>query len=280
MANVFFSYSHADEALRNQLEIHLSSLKRQGVISAWHDRRILAGTEFDKAIDRNLEIADIVLLLVSPDFIASDYCYEREVNRAMQRHSEGNARVIPVILRPCDWHDLEFGRLLAAPTDGRAITKWPNADEAFLDVVKSIKAALRELRRGDPAGIACKQAIAVPSVSHPLNRASSEIGKPVSGDDRDSNSVVYIVHDVEGPVHLEGKRVVVQSGANVHGDLWGEDIIILGGGRVCGNVIARDRVTIRKNGMLIGDVTAASVSPEDGSTLKGGVYIRKKPNPE
>lgn len=145
MATLFFSYSHADEALRDQLEIHLSSLKRRGIISTRHDRRILAGTEFDKAIDQNLENADVILFLVSSDFIASDYCYEREVKRALQRHSDGSARGIPVILRPCDWHDLEFGRLLATPTGGRAITKWPNADDAFLDVVKSIKNALLEL---------------------------------------------------------------------------------------------------------------------------------------
>lgn len=148
MGTIFFSYSHADEALRDQLEIHLSALKRQGIISTWHDRRILAGSSVDETIDQNLESADIILLLISPDFIASDYCYEREMRRAMQRHFAGSARVIPVILRPCDWQDLQFGKLLATPRDGRAITKWPNADEAFLDVVKSIKAALSELGRG------------------------------------------------------------------------------------------------------------------------------------
>ncbi len=147
MATLFFSYSHVDEALRDQLGIHLSSLKRRGIISTWHDRRILAGTEFDKTIDQNLENADVILFLVSRDFIASNYWYEREVKRALQRHSDGSARVIPVILRPCDWHDLEFGKLLAAPADGRAITKWPNADETFLDVVKSIKTALHDLGR-------------------------------------------------------------------------------------------------------------------------------------
>ena len=148
MGTIFFSYSHADEALRDQLEIHLSALKRQGIISTWHDRRILAGSSVDETIDQNLESADLILLLISPDFIASDYCYEREMRRAMQRHFAGSARVIPVILRPCDWQDLQFGKLLATPRDGRAITKWPNADEAFLDVVKSIKAALSELGRG------------------------------------------------------------------------------------------------------------------------------------
>lgn len=142
---LFFSYSHVDEALRNQLEVHLSALNRQGLIATWHDRRITAGTPVGDRIDANLNTSHVVLLLVSADFIASDYCYEREMARAMERHETEDARVIPVILRPCDWHDLPFGKLLAAPRDGKPITTWPNIDEAFLDVERAIKAALKEL---------------------------------------------------------------------------------------------------------------------------------------
>lgn len=142
MSTLFFSYCHADEDLRDQLETHLSGLKRQGVISSWHDRRIMAGTDVGEAIDRHLDAAEVVLLLISPDFIASDYCYEREMTRALERHRKGETRVIPVILRPCDWHELPFGNLLATPKDGKAITTWPNIDSAFLDVVTSIKHAL------------------------------------------------------------------------------------------------------------------------------------------
>lgn len=139
MASIFFSYSHADEGLRDQLEKHLSALRHQGVIEAWHDRRIPVGREFDREISHHLESDDIILLLVSSDFLASPYCYDNEMKRAMKRHSNGTAVVIPVILRPCDWHDTPFGKLLAAPKDGRPITQWPNVDEAFLDVVQAIK---------------------------------------------------------------------------------------------------------------------------------------------
>ena len=145
MATLFFSYSHVDENLRDQLEIHLSSLRRQGLIDSWHDRRISAGEDFGQAIDQHIDTADVILLLVSPDFIASDYCYELEMKRAVERHQRGDARVIPVILRPCDWHDLPFGKLLATPKDGRPLTKWPNIDEAFQDVVTAIKGALKHL---------------------------------------------------------------------------------------------------------------------------------------
>ena len=142
---VFFSYSHPDESLRDQLEVHLSGLKRQGLISAWHDRKITAGSEFGNTISDNLEAAAVILLLVSPDFINSDYCYEREMMRAMERHERKEARIVPVILRPCDWQDLPFGKLLGVPKDGKPITTWANRDEAFLDVVRAIKAALKEL---------------------------------------------------------------------------------------------------------------------------------------
>ena len=96
MAIVFFSYSHRDEALRDELEIHLALLRREGLIQSWHDRRIDAGDELDGSIDKNLETADIILLLVSPYFIASNYCFDVEMRRAIERHNAGNARVIPV----------------------------------------------------------------------------------------------------------------------------------------------------------------------------------------
>lgn len=176
MSTLFFSYSHADEDLRDQLEKHLSGLQRQGVISSWHDRRITIGTELGEAIDRHLDAADVVLLLVSPDFIASDYCYEREMTRALERNQKGETRVIPVILRPCDWRDLPFGKLLATPTDGRPITMWPNIDAAFLDVVTSIKHALNDLGRKPR-----------PSTQIRIETASDEAGNTFDEPVRSSN---------------------------------------------------------------------------------------------
>ena len=142
MTTVFFSYAHADESLRDRLDRHLTMLKRQGVIDVWHDRRLLPGEPIDAAIASELERADLILLLVSPDFLASDYCYEREMRRALERHAAGEAQVLPVILRPCDWHEAPFGHLLATPTDGKPITKFTDLDDAFLEVTKAIRAAL------------------------------------------------------------------------------------------------------------------------------------------
>src|SRR4051812_25952109 len=129
--SLFYSYSHKDEALRKKLETHLSLLQNEGVISGWHDRRIAAGTEWDGAISRNLEEAGIILLLVSADFLASRYCVDVEMKRAMERHEAGTAQVIPVILRPAYWHAAPFGKLQALPKDGKPVTTWRNRDGAF-----------------------------------------------------------------------------------------------------------------------------------------------------
>jgi hypothetical protein len=142
MASIFFSYSHRDEALRDELETHLTALKRQGLITFWHDRRIVAGEDWEHAISQHMRQADVILLLVSPDFIASDYCYDVELAEALERDRRSEARVIPVILRPCDWQNLPFGRLQAVPTNGRPVVKYPSLDEAFLEVTQAITQAL------------------------------------------------------------------------------------------------------------------------------------------
>src|ERR1700676_3417548 len=121
---VFYAYSHKDESLRDELETHLSILKRRGIISCWYDRRISGGMEWDDKIDDYLNRADIILLLVSADFIASDYCYEKEMTRAMERHELKEARVIPVILRDCDWNFALFSKLQALPRDGKPVARW------------------------------------------------------------------------------------------------------------------------------------------------------------
>jgi hypothetical protein len=188
MARLFFSYSHKDEGLRDQLETHLAMLKRQGFIETWHDRRITAGEGVDHAISVNLESADIVLLLVSPDFLASDYCYDREMARAIERHQAGLATVIPVILRPCDWHDAPFGNPLAAPKDGKPITQWSDIDAAFLDVTTAIKGALRK-HQGDranasPASAEAPTSSAAPSRSD-VRSSNLRVAKRFTDRDKD-----------------------------------------------------------------------------------------------
>jgi len=145
LISVFFSYSHKDQALRDRLETHLAMLKRQGIIATWHDRKIIAGDPIDDSIGSELEAARIILLLVSADFLASDYCYGKEMEKALERHASGKTRVIPIILRPCEWREAPFRHLLTAPTDGVPVTNWKDPEEAFLDITRMIRAALVEL---------------------------------------------------------------------------------------------------------------------------------------
>lgn len=156
---VFYSYSHKDEELRDQLENHLSMLKREGVISGWHDRGVSAGQEWGGQIDEHLNSADIILLLVSADFLASNYCYDIEVKRAIERHEAGRARVVPIILRPSDWQRAPFGRVQALPQDTKPVTRWSDRDEAFLDIAKGIRRVAQEIseqgsaRKEEPAAL-------------------------------------------------------------------------------------------------------------------------------
>src|SRR5215472_12990005 len=135
---VFYSYSHHDEELRDALEKHLSILKRNGQIVGWHDRRIGAGDEWRNQIDEHVRSAHIILLLISSDFLASDYCYDIEMKLALERHQRGKAIVIPIILRPVEWHEAPFARLQALPRDGKPVTKWADRDEAFADIARNI----------------------------------------------------------------------------------------------------------------------------------------------
>ncbi len=143
--SVFYSYAHKDERYRQHMETCLSTLKRQGLIVTWHDRNISAGTEWTHEIDSHLNTADLILLLISPDFIASEYCYSIEMTRAMERHTVGEARVIPIILRPTDWKGAPFSKLQVLPKDGQSVTEWPNRDKAFLDIANGIRKAIEEL---------------------------------------------------------------------------------------------------------------------------------------
>ena len=143
MVKLFFSYSHKDEQLRNELETHLALLKRQGVISSWHDRRITAGSAIDQMISSELEASQIILLLISANFLASDYCYEKELSRALEKHENKSAAVIPVILHPCDWHSAPFGQLRASPTDGKPVSTYANQHEAFSIIAKDVREATK-----------------------------------------------------------------------------------------------------------------------------------------
>lgn len=142
---IFYSYAHEDERYRKKLENHLSPMRQQGMIAEFHDRKIVPGTDWAKAIDESIGAAAVILLLISPDFIASDYRYGIEMQRALERHRAGAARVIPILLRPVDWKEASFAHLQPLPQNGKPVTRWRRQDDAFHDVAKGIREAIKSL---------------------------------------------------------------------------------------------------------------------------------------
>ena len=138
MTRIFISYAHKDEELRQELEKHLAELERQKIVTTWSDEQIRPGEELDNAIQKELERADIILLLVSPDFLASTYCREVETVKALEQRNTRGSITIPVILRPCDWQRAPFGRLKALPKDGKPVVQYPSRDDAFWEIAKAL----------------------------------------------------------------------------------------------------------------------------------------------
>ena len=148
--NVFISYAHEDDFIREDLCTHLSPLIKDGLINSWSDREITAGTNWAGTIDNRLESADIILLLISANFINSKYCYDVEMKRALERHEAGTARVIPVIIRPCDWKGLPFGKLNALPLSGEPIQVANNLDRALTQISQELRKIVQELQGVKP----------------------------------------------------------------------------------------------------------------------------------
>ena len=138
VVDVFSSYAHEDEKLREELDKQLKALTRSGLIRSWNDRQIAAGSEWERVLNQNLHTADIILLLLSPDFLASDYCYDIELPIAFERHKKDSARAVPVILRPVAWQTTELARLQALPKDAEPVTLWPSRDAALLNVCEGL----------------------------------------------------------------------------------------------------------------------------------------------
>lgn len=139
---IFISYSKQDVAYTHQLKIHLSGLRRKGMIEGWDDSNIRPGEEWDETIKQALAEADIILLLISPDFLATDYIWEVEIQAAMERHERKEAKVIPVFIRYCDWSGMPFAKLNGLPSKAVPIDDYPNKDKAWLEVVKGIERIL------------------------------------------------------------------------------------------------------------------------------------------
>ena len=136
---VFVSYSHADSGLKDELLKHLTPLHQMNLIEEWNDRQLKGGDEWDRTISQNLNTADIILLLVSIDFINSKYCYDIELDKALELHDQKKAVVIPIILRNCMWKHTPFAKIQALPKEAKAVNSWDDRDEALASIAESIR---------------------------------------------------------------------------------------------------------------------------------------------
>jgi hypothetical protein len=136
---VFLSYAHEDEAMKNELRKFLVNLIRSKQIEVWQDRELLPGSEWDDSIKMELARADIILLLISVDFNASEYIWDKELATAMERHEKGEARVIPIILRRCEWSDMPYAKLQALPENATPVSEYANRDNAYTEIARGIR---------------------------------------------------------------------------------------------------------------------------------------------
>lgn len=142
----FCSYSSRDDAYRERFQVALAVLEREGILQMWEFRSLEAGTDWDAEIRKHLHAAKLIFLLLSPDFFASRYSVEEELMTALKRHAAGSARVVPIIVRPCDWLHTDLRKLQALPRDGKPITEWPNADAAWQDVTSGIRRVVQSMK--------------------------------------------------------------------------------------------------------------------------------------
>jgi hypothetical protein len=199
----FISYSHGDEAALELVHKHLVMLKREGLIEGWHDRAILAGDPVHDAIAKELDSCDLFLPLVSPDFLNSSYCYDKEMVRAMERHVDGTIRVVPIIVEPCDWATSPLGQFKALPKDGKPISEWTNRNSAGLNIATE----LRRLAEAPVAPSRAKQPVAAQSASrYRIERDFDEIDRADYRDKTFQEIHAYFQQWIEEINGVEGLR--------------------------------------------------------------------------
>lgn len=257
---IFYSYSHKDEQLRDELAKHLSILRRQGVISEWHDRKIGAGNEWAGEIDHHLNTAHIILLLISSDFLASDYCYDVEMKRAIERHDAGEARVIPVILRPVVWMGAPFDKLQALPRDAKAVVLWRSWDEAFVNVAEGIRKAAEDIKRP-----------AIPQKPHIESGVVKEAFRTLIVDQLHRGNHVTITEAIEAA--KPGDRILVRPGFYQEGLVIDKPLEIVGDGEpgeVVIQAIGKDMILFRA---MMGRIVNLTLRQIGGEGDWNGVHI-------
>ncbi|HEY7415977.1 MAG TPA: toll/interleukin-1 receptor domain-containing protein, partial [Ktedonobacteraceae bacterium] len=169
---IFCSYAHEDRAFIEDFRKHLRLMEREDLISTWYDASISPGQPWRSEVEQHLQSANLILLLISPDFLNSDFCMDVELPLALERSQRKEALVIPIILRPVDWEDASFAHLQALPQNGKPISTWQDQDAAFKQVAEAIKRCIRE--QAVPATTKC-QLLNLPFRRNPIFTGREEV---------------------------------------------------------------------------------------------------------
>lgn len=145
---VFISYAHKDEQYKEELTKRLKPYESRNIIEAWDDRKMLPGQDWHTEINNRLQWANVILYLVSPDFMASDYINDVELAKAMERHHTGEQRLVPIIIRPSDLSILDISKFQAVPKNAKPVTTFNNQDEAWLDVITALSKLFSAIKEG------------------------------------------------------------------------------------------------------------------------------------
>ena len=147
----FISYSHKDESYLEKLKTALAQIRRQGILQDWTDYKIEAGARFNDKIKKELNESELFIALVSPDYIASNYCYEKEFQQAKQLEEQNKIKIIPIICRPCDWKNSPFAEFKALPKEGRPISDWQNEDSSFFNITEMLRSLIQQPTYSTPS---------------------------------------------------------------------------------------------------------------------------------
>jgi hypothetical protein len=266
----FISYSHQDSAALDRLHVHLANLQREGRIETWYDREILAGDVLDDEINQELEVADLFLLMVSPDFIASNYCVENEMRFALQRHDAGEVRVVPIIVEPCDWAAMpQLRQLKAIPKDGVPISEWANANTAYLDVVQEIRRIVDAVEIETPELAGDEFVPTAPQHGIPRYRVQRDFDEIDRGEYRDAAFATIkdyfqrAISEIDAVDGLRGR--FVDRGANSFGGT------VVNRGRQHGT--AHITVHCRNAGFALGDIYYSFNENAGDNTANGGFNV-------
>lgn len=262
----FISYSHFDEHFLERFVTHLAMLQRDRLINEWFDQKIMPGGGIDAEVSAHLEECELFIPLVSPDFLNSDYCYERELSSALERHEKAELRVVPIIVQPCDWQSSPLGRLKALPKDGKPVSDWTNRNTAWLDVVQQLRRLAEEFEAPKPIQTAAKPEKRAATSRYRIKQDYDEVDKM---EFREKAFAIIRDYFKEASAEIAGVDGIKSKFAIMSDDAFTCTVVNRGRDRA----VAHITVHTKTSRMSIGDLSYAFSERAEPGTANGWMRI-------